>query len=66
MVVLFVDDRRWGWADLATGALMLTRPNVYLVALILIVLAGRRAGWRSAARAAAAILLLVVGGLTSW
>lgn len=60
VIVLFIDDGRWTGAGLATGALMLTRPNVYAVAVIVIVIAGRRADWRTAARASAAILVLVV------
>lgn len=59
-IVLFIDDGRWTGAGLATGALMLTRPNVYAVAVMVIVVAGRRADWRTAARASAAILVLVV------
>lgn len=60
VIVLCIDDRRWEWAGVATGALMLTRPNVYAVALIVIVLATRHAGWRTAVRTAAAVLVVVV------
>jgi 4-amino-4-deoxy-L-arabinose transferase-like glycosyltransferase len=48
--VLLVDDRRWTWAGVACGALMLTRPNAYLVLLTVAVVAFAKAGWRPATR----------------
>ena len=56
-IVLLVDDRRWVWAGVACGALMLTRPNAYLVVATVAVVALIKAGWRPAIR------LLVVAAL---
>ena len=46
--VLLVDDRRWLWVGVTGGALMLTRPNAYLVIITVAVVAFLHAGWRAA------------------
>lgn len=52
-MLLFVDDERWVLAAVATGAMLLTRPNAYLVVVVLAALAFRAAGWKVAVRALA-------------
>lgn len=47
--VLLVDDRRWALAGVATGLMVLTRPNIYVVILILAAWAWRSMGLRRAA-----------------
>jgi 4-amino-4-deoxy-L-arabinose transferase-like glycosyltransferase len=51
--VLLVDDRRWIWAGVAGGLLLLTRPNGYLAILVLAWWAARSIGWRPAVGLAA-------------
>lgn len=46
VAVLFVDDGNWVGAGLAGGLLLLTRPNVYLVILVLAIWAATSLGWR--------------------
>jgi 4-amino-4-deoxy-L-arabinose transferase-like glycosyltransferase len=47
--VLLADDEHWAWAGVALGALLLTRPNGYLVVAIVALWAWRRADFRKAA-----------------
>jgi hypothetical protein len=58
-IVLLLDDRRWAWTGVACGALMLTRPNAYLVLVTIAVVAFVKAGWRPATR-----LLLMAAVIT--
>jgi 4-amino-4-deoxy-L-arabinose transferase-like glycosyltransferase len=57
--VLLLDDGRWAWSGLAAGALLLTRPNGYLVVLILAGWALVALGWRRAAGLAAVALAVL-------
>lgn len=57
--VLLVDSRRWLPAGLALGLLVLTRPNVYLVLLILAIWVWRTIGVRQAAGLVAVTALVV-------
>jgi 4-amino-4-deoxy-L-arabinose transferase-like glycosyltransferase len=60
--VLLLDGRQWAWAGVAAGALLLTRPNGYLVVLILAGWALLTVGWRRAAGLAA----IALGLLAPW
>jgi 4-amino-4-deoxy-L-arabinose transferase-like glycosyltransferase len=60
--VLLIDDRRWVWVGIASGALMLTRPNAYLVVATVVVVAFLKAGWRPATR----VILIAVVVIVPW
>ncbi|MCB1272297.1 MAG: glycosyltransferase family 39 protein [Microthrixaceae bacterium] len=47
-VLIALDSRRPIWAGLAAGALVLTRPNAYLVVLIAAAFIWRYVGWKKA------------------
>lgn len=60
--LLLLDERRWVWAGLVTGLVLLTRPNGYLVVAILALWCWRRVDLR------AAVGLTVIAGavLAPW
>lgn len=58
--ILLVDENRPVPAGIAVGALLLTRPNGYLVLAILVAWTWRRVGWRPAAGLAGVAFLVFV------
>ena len=60
--VLLVDSQRWRWAAMATGAILLTRPNGYLVVAILGFWCYRAIGRRQAA----GFVLISIAVLAPW
>ncbi len=58
-VLLALDARRPVVAGALTGMLLLTRPNAYLVLLVVAVVLWRTVGWRRAATAAGVCVLVV-------
>ena len=62
VLVLLVDSRRWICAAAICGALLLTRPNAYLVVVVLVVLAYRAVGWKTAV----AVLGLIALCIAPW
>jgi hypothetical protein len=59
-IVLCVDRGRHVLAGGLAGALLLTRPNGYLVAALVVAATLWRSGWRRAALSAAAVVLVVL------
>ena len=59
-IVLLMDDARWLWAALLAGALVLTRPNAYLVVALVVFVAFRRGGSKTALIAAAVVVAVVL------
>ena len=57
-LLLFLDDERWVLAGVMVGAMLLTRPNAYLVVVFLVVVVLKYAGWRMAAFATAACVAI--------
>jgi hypothetical protein len=59
-LVLLMDDSHWLWAAALAGALVLTRPNAYLVVALVVFVAFRRAGAKTALLTGAVVLVAVV------
>lgn len=59
-IALLMDDAHWLWAAALAGALVLTRPNAYLVVALVVFVAFRRAGTKTAVVATAIALAVVV------
>jgi 4-amino-4-deoxy-L-arabinose transferase-like glycosyltransferase len=59
---LLIEDRRWVWGGVATGCILLTRPNGYLVVAILAAWAAARLG----RRAAVGVVLVALAVFTPW
>ncbi len=58
ILVALLDDR-WARAGALCGLLLLTRPNAYLVAVVVVVVLWRSIGWRRAAAALGLCVLVV-------
>jgi hypothetical protein len=58
-VWLTLDDDRWAWASILTGAMVLTRPSAQLFAVVVVIWIAKRDGMRRAV-AFAAVLLMVL------
>ncbi len=58
-IALLMDDAHWLWAAALAGALVLTRPNAYLVVALVVFVAFRRAGTKTAVVATAIALAVV-------
>lgn len=59
-ILILILDERWAWVGVLCGALMLTRPNAYLVPVIAAVALWRGLGWRRAVGCLAIVVLCVV------
>lgn len=58
--LLSLDERRWLPCAFATGLLLLTRPNAYLIVAVLALFLGAWCGWRRAAGFVGVVVLLVL------